>query len=103
MLWIELKRKNAFGGIDSVSNEEQNEINEKIVELMRKVRWRTDQELTRRNIEPVFKDFYTGKYDKEEFLIDAGFEFSKLKNLMSKNPNILKEDPIISLDYYKII
>lgn len=103
MLWIDLKRKNALGGIDAVSNEEQNEMNSKIVELIRRVRWRMDQELTRRNVEPVFKDFYADKYDKEEFLIDAGFEFSKLKNLVSKNPNVLREDPLLSLDYYKII
>lgn len=62
-----------------------------------------DQELARRNIDPVFKDFYADKYDKEEFLIDAGFEFYKLKNLLSKNPRVLKDDPVLSLDYYKII
>lgn len=36
-------------------------------------------------------------------MIDAGFEFSKLKNLLTKNPKVLKDDPILSLDYYKII
>jgi hypothetical protein len=36
-------------------------------------------------------------------LIDAGFEFYKLKNLLSKNPRVLKDDPVLSLDYYKII
>lgn len=71
--------------------------------MIRRVRWRTDQELTRRNIEPIFKDFYADKYDKEEFLIDAGFEFMKLKNLLSKNPKVLKEDPVLSLEYFKII
>lgn len=103
LLWIDLKRKNALGGIDGVTSQEQQELNQEIVELVRRVRWRTDQELTRRNIEPVFKDFYTDKYDKEEFLIDAGFEFYKLKNLLSKNPRVLKDDPVLSLDYYKII
>jgi len=103
LLWIDLKRKNALGGIDAVSREEQTELNTQIVELLRRVRWRTDQELTRRNIEPIFKDFYTDKYDKEEFLIDAGFEFMKLKNLLSKNPKVLKDDPVLSLEYYKII
>lgn len=70
---------------------------------MRKIRWRTDQELTRRNIEPVFKDNYAGKYDKEEFLIDAGMEFFKIKKLLTKNPKLLKDDPVLSLDYFKII
>jgi len=59
--------------------------------------------LTRRNIEPVFKDNYAGKYDKEEFLIDAGMEFFKIKKLLSKNPKLLKDDPVLSLDYFKII
>lgn len=102
-MWIDLKRKNALGGIDAVSTQEQLDLNKQIVDLVRRVRWRTDQELTRRNIEPIFKDFYTDKYDKEEFLIDAGFEFYKLKNLLSRNPRVLKDDPVLSLDYYKII
>ena len=71
--------------------------------MVRKIRWRTDQELTRRNIEPIFKDNYTGKYDKEEFLIDAGMEFFKIKKLLSKNPKLLKDDPVLSLEYFKII
>lgn len=102
-LWIDLKRKNALGGIDAVSNEEQTKLNTDITDLVRRIRWRTDQELTRRNIEPVFKDNYAGKYDKEEFLIDAGMEFFKIKKLLSKNPKLLKDDPILSLDYFKII
>lgn len=36
-------------------------------------------------------------------MIDAGFEFYKLKKLLEKNPRQLMDDPIISLDYYKII
>ena len=102
-IWIELKRKNALGGIDAVTQEEHLEINNEIVDLIRRIRWRTDQELTRRNIEPIFKDNYAGKYDKEEFLIDAGLEFYKVKKLLSKNPKLLKDDPILSIDYYKII
>lgn len=59
--------------------------------------------MTRRNIEPIFKDNYAGKYEKDEFLIDAGMEFFKIKKLLSKNPKLLKEDPVLSLDYFKII
>jgi hypothetical protein len=36
-------------------------------------------------------------------LIDAGMEFFKIKKLLSKNPKLLKDDPILSLDYFKII
>jgi hypothetical protein len=36
-------------------------------------------------------------------LIDADFEFVKIKNLLSKSPKLLKEDPILSIDYLKII
>lgn len=102
-LWIDLKRKNALGGIDATTTEEQQSLNEEITETVRRIRWRMDQELTRRNIEPVFKDNYAGKYDKDEFLIDAGMEFFKIKKLLSKNPKLLKDDPVLSLDYFKII
>jgi len=36
-------------------------------------------------------------------LIDAGMEFYKIKKLLSKNPKLLKDDPVLSLDYFKII
>ena len=101
-IWIDLKRKNALGGLDQRTSQEQIEMNKEISELVRKIRWRVDQELTRRSIEPIFKEnYYT--YDKDEFLIDADFEFVKVKNLLSKSPKLLKEDPILSIDYMKII
>lgn len=78
------------------------ELNREITELVRKIRWRVDQELIRRSIEPVFKENYYS-YDKEEFLIDTDFEFVKIKNLLSKSPKLLKEDPVLSIDYMKII
>ena len=71
--------------------------------MVRRVRWRVDQELTRRSIEPLFKDNYAGKYDKTEFLIDADVEFTKIKRLLEKHPKVLREDPILSTDYFKII
>jgi hypothetical protein len=102
-IWLELKRKNALGGVDAVTTEETRSLNSEIAELLRRIRWRTDQELTRRNIEPVFKEHYAGKYSKEEMLMDAGFEFWKVKSLLSKNPKLLKDDPVLNIDYYKII
>lgn len=54
-------------------------------------------------MEPLFKDFYTDKYDKEEFLLDVDVEFSKIKRLLNKNPRVLREDPVLSIDYLKII
>jgi len=59
--------------------------------------------LTRRSIEPLFKDNYTGKYDKHELLIDADIEFTKIKRLLEKNPKILRDDPILTGEYFKII
>ena len=56
----------------------------------------------RRNVEPLFKENYRA-YDKEEFLIDSDIEFSKLKHLLEKNPKLLKEDPLLGVDYLKII
>jgi hypothetical protein len=55
-----------------------------------------------RNIDPLFKENYRA-YDKEEFLIDANVEFVKVKRLLEKNPKMLKEDPILGLDYVKIL
>ena len=36
-------------------------------------------------------------------MIDTGLEFFKIKKLLSKNPRLLKDDPVLSIDYYKII
>ena len=30
-------------------------------------------------------------------------EFYKIKKLLQKNPKILKDDPVLSIDYFKII
>ena len=54
-------------------------------------------------MEPLFKNLYANKYEKEEFLLDADMEFFKVKKLLDKNPNVLKDDPLISIDYMKII
>jgi len=102
-LWIDLKRKNALGGVDATTADEHTDINKNAVELLRKIRWKVDQELTRRNIEPLFKNNYAGKYDKEEFLLDCDMEFFKVKKLLDKHPSVLKEDPLIGIDYMKII
>lgn len=53
-------------------------------------------------MEPLFKENYRA-YDKEEFLLDSDIEFSKLKHLLEKNPKLLKEDPLLGVDYLKII
>lgn len=53
-------------------------------------------------MEPLFKENYYS-YDKDEFLLDADFEFVKVKNLLSRSPKILKEDPVLSIDYLKIL
>ncbi len=36
-------------------------------------------------------------------MIDAGMEFFKIKKLLTKNPKLQKDDPVLSLDYFKII
>ena len=43
------------------------------------------------------------KYEKEEFLTDADIEFAKIRKLLEKNPKLLKDDPVISIDYHRII
>ena len=58
--------------------------------------------MTRRNVEPLFKENYRA-YDKDEFLVDSDIEFYKIKKLLEKNPRVLREDPILGVDYLKII
>ena len=103
-IWIELKRKNAFGEQKDVAkqNREQIEMNKEIGALIRQIRWRVDQELTRRHVEPVFKENYYA-YTKDEFMFDAEFEFYKVRNLLSRSPRLLREDPILGTDYLRII
>lgn len=72
------------------------------MELARRVRFRIDQELARRNITPLFKDNYR-TYDKEEFLLDSNLEFFKIKKLLEKHPKVLKDDPILGVDYLRVI
>ena len=59
--------------------------------------------MVRRNLRPLFPQNYFEKYEKEEFLIDADMEFYKVKKLLEKNPRLLRDDPVISIDYHKII
>ena len=58
--------------------------------------------MTRRSIEPIFKENYYS-YDKDEFLLDADFEFIKVRNLLNKSPKLLRDDPIMGVDYLKVI
>lgn len=101
-IWIGLKRKSALGGVEVRTAEEQDKLSADIVKLARQVRFRIDQELTRRNIVPIFKNNYRS-YDKEEFLLDVDLEFYKIKKLLEKNPKVLKDDPVIGADYMRII
>jgi len=66
------------------------------------MRWRVDQEMVSRHLEPIFKENYYS-YTKDEFMIDADFEFYKIKTLLSKNPRLLREDSKLSVDYLRII
>ena len=53
-VWIDMNRSQALGGVDDVSEEQRGEMNEQIIELMRKLRWKVDQQLVRRNKRPIF-------------------------------------------------
>lgn len=41
-IWLDLKRKNALGGLEARTTEEQDELSGKIVELTRKIRFKID-------------------------------------------------------------
>jgi len=36
-------------------------------------------------------------------LVDSDIEFYKIKKLLTKNPKLLKEDPLMGVDYIKIL
>ena len=59
--------------------------------------------MVRRNKRPLFQELYFGKYEKAEFLIDVDVEFFKVKKLLEKDPRTLRDDPLLSLDYHRII
>lgn len=70
--------------------------------MIRRLRLRVDQQLVGKHIEPLFKESYYS-YSKDEFMLDADFEFYKVKNFLNKSPRILKEDPIVGVEYLKVI
>jgi len=41
-VWIDMNRRRALDGVDAISSEEQDELNDKIIELTRKIRWSMD-------------------------------------------------------------
>lgn len=43
------------------------------------------------------------EFAKWEFLIDADVEFSRLKFLLNHNPKVLAEDPLVGIDYIKVL
>ena len=49
-----MQRQNALGGVDAISGEEHSEMTQTITDLVRRVRWKVDQELVRRNHRPLF-------------------------------------------------
>jgi hypothetical protein len=55
-----------------------------------------------KNINPLFPENYK-TFTKNEFLLDADIEFSKLKYFLNKNPKVLKEDPMVGVDYIKVL
>ena len=70
--------------------------------MIRRLRLRVDQQLAGKHIEPLFKESYYS-YSKDEFMLDADFEFYKVKNFLNKSPRILKEDTIVGVEYLKVI
>ncbi len=36
-------------------------------------------------------------------MLDANFEFYKVKNFLNRSSRILKEDPIVGVEYLKVI
>jgi hypothetical protein len=102
-LWIDLKKKNVLNeGPDARTTNEQLELQELIVDKIRDVRWKIDQEMVKQSLEPLFRNAYT-RYKKNEFMFDADIQFSKLKHFLDKNPRILKEDSVIGEEYGEII
>lgn len=89
-LWTDLKKNQATMSPDNQrkATEDQTKLTKEICELTRRIRWRVDQEYVRKNREPLFKDNYHS-YTKNEFMLDADFEFYKVRNLLTKSPRLL--------------
>jgi len=100
--WIQLKRANVLENPDKRTTEEQVDLQNEIVDKIRDLRWRVDQELVRRKLDPIFK-FNYHRYTKSMFMFDSDIEFSKLKTFLDRNPRILQEDPLVGTEYKKIM
>ena len=100
--WIDLKKKNIIGGPDARTPNEQIALQELIVDKIRDLRWKIDQEMVKQHLDPLFRKAYS-KYTKDEFMFDADIQFSKLKHFLEKNPRILKEDLVVGQEYMGII
>ena len=70
--------------------------------MIRGIKWEVDLELKSKHIEPILEESYYS-YTKDEFMLDADFEFYKVKNFLNRSPRILKEDPIVGVEYLKVI
>ena len=101
-IWIDLKSKNAIGGPDARTTNEQLDLQKEIIDRVREVRWKIDQELLKNHMEPLFKQNYH-RYTRDEFMLDADIHFTKLKNFLERNPRVLKEDKVIGEEYMDII
>jgi len=101
-VWMQLKKTHALGGVDARTPVEQIVFQSQLVENIRNLRWRIDQELVKKGEYPIFKDYYSS-YSKKEFLIDSDIDFFKLQKFLKLNPKTLEEDPQIGYDYTRIL
>mmetsp|Transcript_25448 Transcript_25448/g.24779 ORF Transcript_25448/g.24779 Transcript_25448/m.24779 type:complete len:138 (-) Transcript_25448:290-703(-) len=97
-----MQRKNALGPLQGRTTDEQHRLHREVVRLTRKLRWKIDQELVRRDIRPVFKENLR-TYDRKEFVLDADIEVSKIRFVLEKSPELLMEDPLLGVEYLKIL
>lgn len=68
--WLKIRKSNIEQSSDARTTEEQNLLQEDIVEWIRKLRWKIDQEFVGFGFEPVFKYNYR-RYTQREFMADA--------------------------------
>ncbi len=62
-----------------------------VVNKLRAVRWKMDQMLEREGVDPIFKEHYL-TYSRKEFLVDSEVNFRKIKIMLQRMPNDLKND-----------
>lgn len=100
-IWINSK-KNLIDSKTFEKNKNFLKINKEIIELIKSLRIKIDQNLLKNKKHPVFGTNYR-HVSFDEFMVDADIEFHKIKKFLLKSPEVLKNDPEIGFKYQSLV